>query len=77
MKFRVSFKTPDVLADALARVAYDPDCDCVDCDRLEEQAAYDRASVEEIACKFIKYGEVITIEFDTEQGTATVVPVQK
>jgi hypothetical protein len=31
--------------------------------------------MQEFASRWVKYGEYITIEFDTEAGTATVVPV--
>jgi hypothetical protein len=28
-----------------------------------------------VAKRFVKYGEYVTVEFDTEAGTATVVPI--
>jgi hypothetical protein len=83
MKFQVSFKTPNVLDDAIGQFDYDPDgqCDCgggcIDCDRLSEQASLDQIEMRQVAEKFCKYGELITVEFDTEAETATVVPVQR
>jgi hypothetical protein len=83
MKFQVSFKTPYVLKHALEQASYDPDaqCDCggscVDCDRLSEIANNEAAAIIGVASKFIQYDECITIEFDTEAGTATVVQIRK
>jgi hypothetical protein len=31
----------------------------------------------QVAEKFCKYGELITVEFDTEAGTATVVQIRE
>lgn len=57
MKFTLNFKTPDVL-DQL-------DSESVDEDAIEDMKAFAR--------KFLQYSEYITIEFDTEAGTAEVV----
>ncbi|TRZ50081.1 MAG: hypothetical protein D4S01_07420 [Dehalococcoidia bacterium] len=59
MKFCLSFKTPDVTD----QINY------VDCDDDERDAV--KALVE----KFVEYAEYATIEFDTKDGTARVVPV--
>lgn len=59
MKFTVTFKTPDAIADSLERLQ-----------DTEFQAAFDCAK------KFVKYDELITVEFDTEKGTATVLPAR-
>ena len=78
MKFRLTFKTPDVLDSVLEDMDYDPEtqCDCggncVDCDRLMDLARQDQEEVKEFAKQFLIYGEYITIDFDTEAKTATV-----
>ncbi len=61
MKFRVTFKTPDALDYALDDFPYDES----------------REEAKEVAKQFIEYGEYITVEFDTEAKTATVVPLRK
>lgn len=61
MKFRLTFKTPDVLEQIEEIEAY----------RKNE----DGGSIHAVAQKFIHYGEYITIEFDTETETAEVVPL--
>jgi len=65
MTIRVTFKTPDAVSYALDRV--------LDCNDPEE---FEQAEVAQKAIdKFVRYGEYITVEFDTDKGTATVVPV--
>jgi hypothetical protein len=44
-------------------------------DAALEEHNDDCDAIEQTAEKFIKYGECISIEFDTEEGTATVLPV--
>lgn len=79
MKFQVTFKTPDVLDPVLEghmdthcdeHEEHDPDCDA--CAELEERGCMDMAIIKSCANKFIQYGEYVTIEFDTDSGTATV-----
>lgn len=59
MKVRLTFKTPDVLDYALEDI------------QDEDQ----RAEVEDICNQFIKYGEYLYVEIDTERETATVLKV--
>jgi hypothetical protein len=61
MKYRVTFKTNDVL------------------DQVEEEAKANEEldDLKEITRKYIKYGEYITIEFDTVSETVCVVPVNR
>ena len=54
MKFRLSFKTPDVMAQ-------------LDFDEVCQEAA--KAVVD----AYVEYDEYIRVEFDTVEGTATVV----
>lgn len=55
MKFSLTFKTPDVLYDALQDISED-----------------DRDRAQEVANKFVTYGEYVTIDIDTEKETAEV-----
>ena len=70
MRIRLGFKTPDVVEDAvaeeMARRKYG-----------HEDEVYEDLKHEAIqACaKWVKYGESITVEVDTEKGTCEVVPV--
>jgi len=59
MRFKATFKTPDVLDYA-----------------LEYFEGEDRETAKELAEKYIEYGEYITIVFDTETQTATVLPIR-
>lgn len=60
MKFTVTFKTPDALERALD-----------DAFPLEVRAANMREA-RKFAERYVKYGECISVEFDTETGTAKV-----
>jgi len=75
MKFRLTFKTNDVLDQAYENVSKSMyskcDTDECDCDFFIQES---KAEIEKMADKFIRYGELITIEFDSELGTATVIP---
>ena len=57
MKVKVVFKTPDA-ADRISSRCNDPD----DLDKFQE-----------LLDKYVKYGEYITVEFDTETQTVKVV----
>lgn len=63
MNIRLTFKTPDVVDDAVRRYMQE-----VDEDReLEIEAA---------CAKWIRYGEYLTVEIDTETGTCTPIPAK-
>lgn len=62
MKFTMTFKTPDVF-DTIGQ--NNPET-------LEEE----RDTFAAFAEQFISYGEQVSIEFDTEAGTATVLKVR-
>jgi hypothetical protein len=59
MKFRLSFKTPDAL-DYLDE--HDDDPEGVEAKK-------------EFAKRFIKFGELVTVEFDTKAETAVAIPI--
>ena len=59
MQIRLTFKTPDVLADALQELGDE----------------YDQLPVRALCERWIRYGECVTVEIDTETETCTVVPL--
>lgn len=75
MKFRLTFKTPGIIDQALtphmdthcnACEEHDPDCD--DCNALEEKSLESISAIKQCMEKFVNHGETITIEFDTAAG---------
>jgi hypothetical protein len=60
MKINLTFKSPDVLSDA------------IDNKNLTDS---EREAVEELAENFLEYGEYVTIQLDTKAKTAVVLPV--
>jgi hypothetical protein len=81
MIIRLSFKTPDIL-DAVnehvvmhCEVHDDHDRACWDCRETKMNAKHEAQNIKDRLGKFIQYDEYVTIEFDTEKGTATVVPL--
>jgi hypothetical protein len=82
VKLRLLFKTPDVTDAVEAYVVkhcevhdeYDQGCTaCID---RKQEAKYEVQDFKEQLRKFVEYDEYVTIEFDTETKTATVVPVR-
>jgi hypothetical protein len=76
MKFKVTMKDPDTLGDAIDD-AVRADLKTVDglSDNERETLLDDRRdAVKAVTAKWFEYGEYVTIEIDTEAGTATVVP---
>jgi hypothetical protein len=59
MKIRVNFKTPDVLYDIESEL-----------DNAATEA--ERVAMENTIYQFVKYGECVRVEFDSDKGTATV-----
>lgn len=83
MKFQVFFKTPDAFEFALKEqmdshcedhVEHNPDCHI--CLLLEETCCENISQIKKIQEKFISFGEGITIEFDTHEGTAIVISIR-
>lgn len=81
MKFRLTFKTPDVL-DYLNQ---DPgpcdkcfDCNqtCLACVRADCSSFVEHELQKQCAQKFVQYGECITVEFDTDNSSAIVIPIR-
>jgi hypothetical protein len=73
MKIRMGFKTPDAMDDAIKEAVdaemekLKPDQQDVDADDLAYEA--------KLTCsRWVKWGEYITVEVDTDKGTCEVVP---
>ena len=66
-KIRVVFKTPDAVDMAVQEAVQEN----TPVDIQDQAAEQIKKSLE----KFVRWGEQITVEFDTEAGTATVIPL--
>lgn len=77
MIYTVTFKDPDGVTESVGDDLRDqlkekyPDLDEDEFQILYE-SRYEKAHV--FLSRWIEYGEYLTVEFDTEKGTATVVP---
>jgi len=60
MKIQLTFKTPYVVDDVVKEI------------ENQEEAAI----VNNLACKWINYGEYLTVEIDTEKETCVVLPAK-
>jgi hypothetical protein len=74
MKFRVQFKDPDGVYDSLERAAEEAVADVKGLDDEEREAILDvkRNKVSAASDVYIKWGEYLVVEFDTEDGSARV-----
>lgn len=75
MKFSVTFKDPDGPYDSIqdAAKAQVDAMTGIDEDEREGLLESRVGKLREFTGQWLKYGEYVTIEFDTEAGTATVV----
>lgn len=73
MKISITFKDPDVVGDAIDE-AVRASLKELGLPKEEQDAVFDvrRESVNEKLDKWISHGEYVTVEFDTDAGTATV-----
>lgn len=74
MKFKVTMKDPDTLGDAIdeaVRAELKTVAGLTDNER-EGLVGDRRESVKAVTSKWFEYGEYLTVEIDTEAGTATV-----
>jgi len=74
MKFTVTFKTPDAVYESVKDIAEQAACDIVDADENCDRQSEIRTELMDFTGKWVSWGEIITIEFDTDKGTAIVVP---
>jgi hypothetical protein len=77
MKFKVQLKDPDVLHDAIRDAVTKHVAEkaaAMDLDDEERQNLVDRRCdrIAEMAGRWFKWGEYLTVEIDTEAGTCTV-----
>ena len=77
MKIKITVKDPDGVYDSINATVKNSVASIagLDDDEREEMEESRAESVGEKLSKWIEYGEYITVEFDTETGTAIVVPV--
>ena len=76
MKFKVTFKCPDVYREAtLEQAAFMANLTGLPTNSDEYQMAIDGEvrKADKLAEKFVRWGEYVTVEFDTDAMTATVV----
>ena len=74
MKIYVTFKTPDTVKDAVEeqakRMVSEWESLKPEDREMEEEGLVDETMAK--LAKWVKYGECVTVEFDTVKGTATV-----
>lgn len=77
MKIRIALKDPDGVYDSIADAARDSvdGMTFMDDDEKETFLEKRHGNLSNACRKFIEYGEYVTIEIDTETGTAEVIPV--
>ena len=77
MKLKITLKDPDGVYESIKQAAESStgDTEGLDNSELEELAETRREKLEEQCKPWIKYGEYVTIEIDTDAGTATVCKV--
>lgn len=74
MKFQVQFKDPDVVREAAEDAAKESFPEGLSDEEKEMLVEKRTEKLTDFTGKWIKYGEYVTIEFDTDAGTAVVVP---
>ena len=75
MKFTVTFKDPDTLDDSCLAAAHDSliPITALDAEVRDQVTETRRKQFRDFVRPWVRHGEYITIEFDTDAGTATVV----
>lgn len=84
MKFSITFKTPDVVDQAFERASDElMDATGGGSPPEDDDGTWDdgwigsRDCVRELISQYVEHGECVTIEFDTDDGSARVVPARK
>jgi hypothetical protein len=75
MKFQISFKDPDGVANSIQEAINNDLPKDLDENEFEELTEGRKILLEEATKRWIKWGEYVTIEIDTEKNTCVVVPV--
>ncbi len=73
MKLRVNFKTSDTVNDAIQEYITQ-NHEGID-EESEVEKHYIREALKKVTGKFVKYGEFVTLEFDTVDGSCKVLKV--
>ena len=74
MKFRVHLKDPDCLHDAITEpVRREVQALGLEAEEAEAVIELRREKVQSACSKWFEYGEYLTVEIDTDAGTAVVV----
>lgn len=73
MKFNVTFKCPDAVDNALDHAVAQSLPKYIDKEEAELLFESRREKAKSKLEKFVTYGEYLTVQFDLEAGTATVV----
>lgn len=79
MKFRVTFKDPDGVSESLfweAKKSVE-EISGIEEDELEDLIKNREEKLSKFIRKWVEYDEYLTVEFDTEAGTASVVQREK
>lgn len=76
MKIKVTMKDPDTLGDAVDDAVRTEIARIDGLDAADREALFEgrREKVGELAAKWFKWGEYLSVEIDTDAGTATVLP---
>lgn len=79
MKFQVTLKDPDTLADAIEYAIGKDDALSLITDDDERAAVAEvrKEKVSTLCNKWFEYGEYLVVEIDTDAKTCTVVPVKR
>lgn len=75
MKFQVTLKDPDGPYECIQEAAKDSIASIAGLSADERELLVDQrvAELRKFSDKWLKYGEYVTVEFDTEAGLATIV----
>jgi hypothetical protein len=79
MKFRVTMKDPDVLQDAIVDAVMDDLQSVAGISERERTFMKEERScvIDNLAARWFRYGEYLTVEIDTEAQTCTVLTVEQ
>jgi len=72
MKFQVTMKNPDALMDSITEAVKDLSIDGIEDDEIEDFKETQIEEAKSICAKWFKWGEYLTVEVDTEDGTCVV-----
>lgn len=76
MKFKVTMKDPDTLHDAIDEAVTEDLAKMQFLSAEDREALYEsrRNAAQAVTSKWFRYGEYLSVEIDTDAGTATVLP---